>query len=299
VWGLGGDDGTTLFKFLDDNCLSSGYPAFTPPIASAGSAGHSGGGGARPLLLVTDAGHDAVHVVDVVGRSHAGYLALPGSIPGPRGVAASASGASCMVAVSAWKEYARGDHAVRVYRGSGAVWEVVRVIAGRGCGAGLGQLHRPYGLRFTRDGCRVCVVDTGNGRASVFRVPDGEFERFVATGLDRSMDVEEVEGGWLVACFDSHTVVLVAGGVGSARGVMPSLGKLPRGRRRSYVGSEEGAFAGPTGLAAVSGLGLVVREQGGARLQVFAIPDAIAMAAMSPYCVAWMGVVARAALRRR
>ena len=59
----------------------SGYLAFTPPTTT--TSGSSSG--ARPLLLVTDAGHDAVHVVDVVGRTHAGYLASPGSIAGPRG----------------------------------------------------------------------------------------------------------------------------------------------------------------------------------------------------------------------
>jgi hypothetical protein len=59
-----------------------------------------------------------------------GYVASPGSIAGPRGVAAS--GASPLVAVSAWAKTNSGDHVVVVYRGShgGAVWEAVRVIGG-------------------------------------------------------------------------------------------------------------------------------------------------------------------------
>jgi hypothetical protein len=89
------------FQFTKD-VYSSGYLAFT-------ASDNSPSGSARPMLLVTDAGQDAVHVVDVVGQTHAGYLAPPGSIAGPRGVAAS--GTSPLVAVSAWK---RNGHAVTV-----------------------------------------------------------------------------------------------------------------------------------------------------------------------------------------
>jgi hypothetical protein len=107
--------------------------------------------------------------------------------------------------------------------------------------------------------------------------------------------VEEVEGGWLVACYNSHTVKFVSDGVGGAGGRRPSLGKAGGG-----YGIGDGDFWGPTALAVVPGLGLVVRELcNGGRVQVFATPDAIAMAAMSPCRVAWMAAVARAVLRRR
>jgi hypothetical protein len=76
-----------------------------------------------PLLLATDAGHDAVHLVDVVAQTHPGYLASPGSIAGPRGVAASGTPESALVAVSAWKRPYSGDHVVVVYR-----------LCGRRCG---------------------------------------------------------------------------------------------------------------------------------------------------------------------
>jgi hypothetical protein len=50
----------------------------------------------------------------------------------------------------------------------------------------------------------------------------------------------------------------------------------------------------------VPGLGLVVREAlNDGRLQVFATPDAIAMAAMTHLRVSWMVAVARAVLRRQ
>ena len=55
----------------------------------------------------------------------------------------------------------------------------------------------------------------------------------------------------------------------------------------------------PAALAVVPGLGLVVREYGNGRLQVFATPDTIAMASMSHVRVTWLCVVARGVLRRQ
>ena len=241
------------FKF--SGVGGGGWLAFTSP---------SSHGTSHPLLLVTDAGADAVHLVDVVGRTHAGYVASPGSIAGPRGVAAS--GASPLVAVSAWKKYDSGDHVVVVYRGSGAVWEAVRVIGGGfgGPGSRDGQLRVPYGLRFSGDGSSICVADHGNNRASVFRVGDGGLVRHVATGLDGPFDVEEVEGGWLVACWSSDTVEYVGDGDGGDGGGRPSLGKAGGG-----FGRGDGEFIWPSALVVVPGLGLVVRDKVNGRLQVF------------------------------
>jgi hypothetical protein len=278
------------FRFFG---MPTGYLAFTPPATMATALSDSR---ARALLLVTDAGADAVHLVDVVGRSHAGYLAPPGSIEGPRGVAAS--GASPLVAVSTWMA-PYSDHVVVVYRGSGVVWEVVRAIGGGFGGPGHhdGQLQWPMGLRFCGDGSRICVVEYGNSRVSVFRVDDGGFVGHMATGkrLNGPFDVEEVEGGWLVACRNSHRVEFVGEVefVGDADGGdgdrWPSLGKC--GRR-------DGEFWYPAALAVMPGLGLVVREDDGRRLQVFATPDILAMATMSCMRAAWLVAVGRAVLRR-
>jgi hypothetical protein len=116
----------------------------------------------------------------------------------------------------------------------------------------------------------------------------------MATELSNPTDVEEVEGGWLVACWDSHTVEFVCDGVGGDGDGRPSLGKAGGG-----PGSGDGDFWNPSALAIVPGLGLVVREWDNRRLQVFATPDTIAMATMSLSRVAWMGAVARAVLHRR
>jgi hypothetical protein len=37
------------------------------------------------ILLLTDVGHDAVHVIDMSGQAHVGYVAAPGTIAGPTG----------------------------------------------------------------------------------------------------------------------------------------------------------------------------------------------------------------------
>jgi hypothetical protein len=80
----------------------------------------------------------------------------------------------------------------------------------------------------------------------------------------------------------------------STAGGRPSLGKAGGGK-----GSGDGEFDFPVALAVVPGLGLVVREWHNRRLQVFATPDTIAMAAMSHVRVAWMAVVAQGVLRRQ
>jgi hypothetical protein len=289
--GGAGSPAPMQFMFKDDDGYS-GYLAFAPPATTTTTSCSSSS--TSPLLLVTDPGHDAVHLVDVVSRSHAGYVAPPGSLSGPRGVAASR--VSPLVAVSTWTRHDSGDHVVVVYRGSGAVWEAVRVIGVgfRGPGSRDGQLKRQYGVRFSGDGSGVCVADCWNDRVSMFHVVGGGFVRHVTTGVSWPRDVEEVEGGWLVACVGSDTVEFVCDGVGGDGDGRPSLGKAGGGWGRG-----DGEFTGPSALAVVPGLGLVVRECLGARIQVFATPDTIAMAAMSRSRVAWMGAVVRAVLRRR
>jgi hypothetical protein len=231
-----------------------GFLAFTDPVSGLG-----------PLLLVSDFGNDAVHVIDVDARVHAGYVAAPGRVAGPRGVAAKGT----KVAVSAWKKYDSGDHVVHLFEGSGARWVRVRVVAGgfgRPGGAD-GQLNVPYGLRFTCDGAELVVADNYNKRVSVFRVEDGTFARHVATGMSGPMDVEECEGGWLVACIVAHTVELVGVCVGGSDGDGGGGGGAAKLGR---YGTGIGQFATPGALALVPGLGLIVREaHGHGRAQVF------------------------------
>ncbi len=100
--------------------------------------------------------------------------------------------------------------------------------------------------------------------------------------------MEECGGGWLVACLQSNTVEVVQGGGVSAKGEGAVLGG---------PGCGGGQFHGPSALALVPGLGLVVRESLNQRLQVFVDPDALAMAGMSAPRVVWLVAVARAITR--
>ena len=191
------------FNFVGDG-HKSGWLTFT------GVTGLVTGGPPIPrLLVVTDAGNHAVHVIDVAGRVHVGYVAAPGTIDGPRGVAARGS----LVAVSVWAAVYTGDHVVRVFEGSGASWTAVRVVAGGfgGPGDADGQLKSPIGLRFTADGSALVVAERRGGRVSLFRVEDGSFVRHVATGLPALFDVEECEGGWLGGVWMARTHHRVCG----------------------------------------------------------------------------------------
>ena len=96
----------------------------------------------------------------------------------------------------------------------------------------------------------------------MFRVEDGSFVRHVATSLSLGdlWDVEECEGGWLVTCYTSSTIEFVGGDVDGG-----GVGRASMGKR----GSGDGELITPSALALVPGLGLVVREVGNGRLQVF------------------------------
>jgi hypothetical protein len=105
-------------------------------------------------------------------------------------------------------------------------------------------LSTPTGLRFNADSTQLCVADRNNDRVSLFRVADGGFVRHLATGLRAPFDVEEVEGGWLVACCHSDSVEFVSGDGG---GVLASLS-----------GRDKGHVFRPVALTVVPQLGLVV-----------------------------------------
>lgn len=254
------------FKFFDGRW--SGWMAFTGPAS-------------RRLLLLTDAGHDAVHVIDVVGRTHAGYVCTPGVIVGPRGVAASGSHA----AISAWRGDASTGHVVHVFQGSGAVWAPVWVVGGSASGL-LPRLWSPHALRFTRNDTQLVVGECDHQRLSLFRVDDGSFVQCVHTpGAQRHMDVEECDGGWLVP---------------SAEGPRPLLfvpAPEEDGKCLDVAGTDYGIELGVTALTMVPGLGLVVRDF--KRVVVFGVPSMVAMDALSATRVAWIGVVLRATRWRR
>ncbi len=87
-----------------------------------------------------------------------------------------------LVAVSAWRGWL-GDHVVRLFEGSGAMWTAVRVLAGgfRDPGREVGQLNEPAGLRFTADGTGLVVADWRNHRVSRY-IPCGGWDLCATRG---------------------------------------------------------------------------------------------------------------------
>jgi hypothetical protein len=257
-----------------------GCLAFTPPGDETRAA--------RPLLLVIDSRQQAVHVVDVIDRVHVGYVAAPGTVDGPQGVAVSLDGSLVAVSTCPTGTFQGSgaigvkDDAILLYRNCGgtaaAAWEKVRVIRG--------GLNQPLGLRFTRDGTAICVANLRYSCASLFRVADGVLVRHVAFVPRRGLrDLEEVEGGWLLACPSIDS----AGYVGFGSNTDPECREAVPWWPRCCLTEPP---ANPTSLAVVPGYGVVVREFGQfGRLQVFTTPDAMAMAAMSRLRVAWMFAV--------
>jgi hypothetical protein len=243
------------------------------------------------LVLVTDNGQDVVHVLDVVHRTHEGYLCPPGTISGPRGVASTGTGTAdrSLVAVSAFKCGSQGDHVVTLVQGNKAAWEVVRVIDSGFEGFDLkGPFATPHGVRFTRDGSRVCVTNVWGAELQLFRVEDGTFDRNVVTALAWAYDVEEVEEGWL-SVNDFTTVVFIPDGTGPAH---RRIGMRPLD---SHV---HGVNARPIAIVAVPRVGIFIRDIGTPHMRLLVTPDIMAMNRMSNIRVAWMTAAHRATVWR-
>lgn len=249
---------------------------FSDSLGFSGQMAFVALGPGPPLLAVTDAGHDAVHLVDAFSRRHRGYLAPPGAIPGPRGVGAQGpgrDGSGALAAISCWKKGDGGDSEVRLFEARGAAWELLRAVGGPG--AGPGRLRCPIGVRFADGGSGVVVADGDNGRVCRFHAADGALDGPPTRGLGFPTAIEGYQGGWLVACGGTNSVEYVEG---------------ETHRRLSWAGWE---FCRGAALAWVPAVGLVVREPSG-RLRVCAPRDLISIAGMSSARVAWMAAVARA-----
>jgi hypothetical protein len=214
--------------------------AFTVPAPS------SGPGAARPTLLVADWGNDRVQEVDVVARAHVGYLCPPRTLMGPQGVAASRT----HIAVTT---IGGGHHSVHLFD---AVSRALLWTVGGPRGSGPRQLDFPVGVRLTGDGARVAVTDRDNKRIVVLSVADGSPVGDVPTPSIDPRDVEEVEGGWLVATWDNVAL-------------MPAPGGEPIAGLGGVRGSGDGQFMGVSSLALAPGLGLLVPDFGNDRFQVF------------------------------
>jgi hypothetical protein len=121
----------------------------------------------------------------------------------------------------------------------------------------------------------------------------------VATELAEVRNVEECEGGWLAASWDSNAFEFVSGDDSSGEPPADGVGR-PSRPRLGISGRVDGELMYPSAVSLIPGLGLVVLELGNdGRVQFFTSPDAIAMDSMSPHRVGWIAAVVRAAAWRR
>jgi hypothetical protein len=282
-WVLGGCSSIAPMKFkFYARGLPSGWMVFQGPNASR-------------LLVVTDAGHDAVHCIDVIKRVHVGYVAARGTIRGPRGVAAKGS----LVAISAWEHSFETKHFVHIYEGSGAAWTEVRVVASA-------ELASPLGLRFTVDGEGLAVTSPRRNNVCFFRVSDGCFVSSVNTVFS-CQDLEECSGGWLVvggwtavgsvALAPTPLIRFIEGHTNNVTTVNIDVNLSSTSFDKPTFGgvtSLQTSLYSPSALALVPRLGVVVRVYGSSgnvvtgSVQFLTSPDSIAMASMSTFRVAWM-----------
>ena len=275
---IGGDGAnhlviTTLTSIFDDNnvaasCMHLGSSMYTfltffvPPGESC----------PLPLLLVADYINGAVHIVDVMSKTHKGYVAAPGTVGKPCGVAAEMGqrAPSSLVAVSHIEDAAVSLHA---FNAAASRWNVVRRITDGN------DIHSPRGLRFTGDGSLLCVADTSTlGFLTLIRVSDGQFVRHLTTLLQDAWDVEEVEGGWIVTSYLSPVVRMY-----NTDGVFTGLISLGGGDIVSTL-----VIGGTT---SVPGVGIAIHTAGG--VTVLARASVAAMLRMAPARVAWMVSVVR------
>ena len=243
--------------FCRETGSGTGYLAFAGPASAR-------------LLLVPDWFNDSVRAIDIQSQKLVGFVGSPGTIGGPRAVAATGP----FVAISAWKVLPEGvgdpivhvyrhcSHADHVYETWTRVWAVHSSLRfggfGPGCFMGLHDKEwRPSAVAFTADASGLVVA--GGGCLSLFSTVDGTFVQHLRKGCITVGQVAEYEGGWLV-------------GGRRQLGVVPfSSQAAPRaGGHMHYVNlvAHSGAGTSATsvgterGVAAVPGLGLLVREEG-------------------------------------
>ena len=240
------------------------------------------------MLLVTDCGQRAVHIINIPERAHAGYVASPGTIVEPRGLGVGRGGT--MVAVSAWKRYEEGNDFIYLFHRRGVSnWDVVRTVE-----AVDGPPTRPMGLNFARDGASVCVTHMRSGSVTRFSVEDGQPLPAVAASLPQPTDVVEVEEGFVVACSKTSCVDLVHRQHSTCRRLYSGFGDF---RNENWSCSC---------LTQVPGAGVLVRDLGGNTskrcgqgfVKVLSNWDAIAMRFMRAARTAWMIAVVRAILAK-
>ena len=220
-------------------------------------------------VFLTDR-YDAVHVVDVVDGTHAGYLARPGSLSRPRHIAACAL--TCVVAVTSYCPL-NGLVDIHLFSKGSCDWGPLRIIRAR-C---------PVAMAFSADGSSL-VVGVADGQLVPYSVCDGREQAAITTAIDSCNGFKYVDGHWVfLNCwpsFHSDTIQYVDD-CGVGRNFLESDDLF---FRKAIIGDS---------VAWVPGIGIVVVHSAwnpGSKMQVYSL-------AMSVPRLTWMTAVARGVFR--
>jgi hypothetical protein len=250
------------FKFITDEDIG-GQLAVMEPWTEGG----------RPLLFVTEAEGDAVHVIDVESGTHVGYV---GEAVGSIATVAAAKG---LVALARWEA-----PTIVLFQGAGATWTPLQALDNMPRGPGCGHsfvLGNPVALRFTADGAGIVVVDRFTALITMFAVADGSVVKRLAVDVPCARDIIAWKDGWAAALHEKGSVEFISGGSDTPWTTLC----------RAY-------YMHPHRLAAVPGVAVFVRDVTDG-ISAFVDRDVLAMTRMSAARVAWMSTAYRAVRIRK
>jgi hypothetical protein len=223
------------------------------------------------LLLLADA--TCVHIIDVLSKTHMGFLYPPEYIPYPSAIAAQAG----YVAVTRGYELLRTRDVV-LFVGSGPSWVPHCIVAS--------SLTQITGLSFASDRKSIVMCEAKFfwfSRLSEFRVSDGCLLGSTDHFETSHQDVVECEEGWLLACGGDE------GGVWL----------YPRDRQGGCI-KQVMAMKSAYSIAVVQGgclcTGFQDKGSNHSGLYVLTSKDVIAMARMSLQRLGWLVAIVRSML---
>ncbi len=275
--------GAPKFKFMEWYApVTSGYLAFIEDHPR------------RPLLLVTDHGNDAVHILDpVCGGQHLGYMTRPGTIKGPRGVSAQGS----VVAISYWGfEWFDGSGVITFQRDGDLSWIKLWCVPDLPF-----AVNFPDSIRISRDGNIVAVARRrrdGGGSVAILDARTGKTMENLRAEMRGVLDIEEHPDcdGWLVSFAATRLVentidFVMDQGLEFRQVSLPTTsppGIFPHCRLKGDM----------LALALVPGLGLIAASRTVSNtirstLLLYTTPDLIGMATMTEARLSWMAAVVR------
>ncbi len=276
TFGQGQPDAAMNFKFTCVNMFCGGRMAFSEGVPGART---------RPLLLVADAGHNSVHVLDVVSRRHEGYINAAGAFGAPQSIATHGSlvAFSCAPFCSTC--------AIWLYERSSTVaaettWLLLRTVRATSfepVSYELAFANIGTGLQFVNGGTHLAVPNCTGSSVHILRIAD---ERAVdhVVYTDRAVsDVRECSAGLLVSL-----APITSGGIS----FNSTIHLFRKGNRCPHNIIELQCLGDCLAFDLVRGLGLVVLTDTDCLLMQTA--EEAAMRTMSFSRVAWMACVVRA-----